>query len=70
MRPGVDRAEVESVRRRLPAPDRIVEFDMDPVPVSSSEIRARVARGEPIADWVPAKVADEIARLGLYVAPE
>ena len=30
-RPGVDRAEVESVRRRLAAPDRIVEFDMDPV---------------------------------------
>ena len=70
MRPGVDRAEVESVRRRLAAPDRIVEFDMDPVPVSSSEIRARVARGEPIADWVPARVADAIARLGLYVAPE
>ena len=69
-RPGIDRAEVESVRRRLAAPDRIVEFDMDPVPVSSSEIRARVACGEPVADWVPARVADAIARLGLYVAPE
>ena len=70
MRPGVDRAEVESVRRRLAAPDRIVEFDMDPVPVSSSDIRTRVARGEPIADLVPASVADAIARLGLYGGPE
>ena len=70
MRPGVDRAEVESVRRRLAAPDRIVEFDMGPVPVSSSEIRDRVARGERITDWVPARVAAAIARLGLYAAPE
>ena len=70
MRPGVDRAEVEAVRRRLAAPGRVVEFAMDPVPVSSSEIRARVARGEPIVGWVPAKVADAIARLGLYGAPE
>jgi nicotinate-nucleotide adenylyltransferase len=70
IRPGVDRAEVESVRRRLAAPDRIVEFDMDPIRISASEIRARVARGEPIAGWVPANVVDAIARLGLYAEPE
>jgi nicotinate-nucleotide adenylyltransferase len=69
-RPNVDRAGVESVLRRLAAPDRIVEFGMDPVPVSSSELRARVARGESIAGSVPSKVADAIARLGLYRAPE
>ena len=43
---------------------------MEPVPISSSEIRARVARGEPIDDLVPPTVADAIARLGLYAAPE
>lgn len=70
MRPGVSRVEVDAVRQRLGAGDRIVEFEMDPVAISSSEIRARVARGESIAGDVPARVADAIARLGLYTAPE
>lgn len=70
MRPGVARDEVDAVRERLTAGDRIVEFHMDPVPISSSEIRARVALGKQIADLVPAKVAEAIARLGLYVPPE
>ena len=46
MRPGVSRDDVDAVRERLAAGDRIVEFEMDPVPISSSEIRSRVARGE------------------------
>ena len=41
-----------------------------PIAISSSEIRARVARGEPIDDVVPASVADAISRLGLYARPE
>lgn len=68
MRPGVSREDVEAVRRRLDAESRIVEFEMDPVPVSSSEVRARVARGETIAGLVPPRVADAVARLGLYAA--
>jgi nicotinic acid mononucleotide adenylyltransferase len=43
---------------------------MAPVEVSSSEIRERVGRGEPIAGLVPPPVADEIARRGLYLARE
>ena len=70
MRPGISRADVQGVRVRLGAGERIVEFAMEPVPVSSSEIRERVARGEPIDDLVPSEVADAIARLGLYAAPE
>jgi nicotinate-nucleotide adenylyltransferase len=46
--------------------DRVLHFEFDPVPVSSSEIRARVARGEPIGGLVPHAVAGTIARLGLY----
>jgi nicotinate-nucleotide adenylyltransferase len=46
--------------------DRVLHFEFDPVPVSSSEIRARVARGEPIGGLVPQAVAEAIARLGLY----
>jgi nicotinate-nucleotide adenylyltransferase len=70
MRPGVARDEVEAVRRRLDAGDRIVEFEMTSVPVSSSDVRARIARGDPVDGLVPARVADEIVRLGLYSAPE
>ena len=70
MRPGVSRDAVEAVRDRLGAPGRIVEFVMDALPISSSEVRDRVARGEPVDDVVPSAVADAIARLGLYVSPE
>jgi nicotinate-nucleotide adenylyltransferase len=70
MRPGVPRADVDAVRQRLGAGDRIVEFEMTPVPVSSSEIRDRVARGESVDRLVPPGVADAVARLGLYMTPE
>ncbi len=70
MRPGVPRDDVQSVRERLGAGDRIVEFALEPVPISSSEIRQRVARGEAIDELVPPGVADAISRLGLYAAPE
>ncbi len=69
MRPGVSEVELREARARLPAPDRISFFAMTPTPVSSSEIRARVARRERIAGLVPPAVADEIERLGLYREP-
>jgi nicotinate-nucleotide adenylyltransferase len=70
MRPGVSRALLQGVRERLGARDRIVEFEMAPVAISSSDIRARVVRDEPVADDVPTAVADAIARLGLYTSAE
>jgi nicotinate-nucleotide adenylyltransferase len=70
MRPGVSRDDVAAVRERLAGGDRIVEFEMEPVAISSSEIRARVARGESVDDVVPAAVAGAISRFGLYVTPE
>jgi nicotinate-nucleotide adenylyltransferase len=70
VRPGVSRDDVRAVRERLDAPRRILEFEMEPEDVSSSEIRARVARGEPIDGLVPPSVADAIARLGLYRSAE
>ena len=70
MRPGVSRQEVDAVRKRVAAGDRILEFEMEPIAISSAEIRARVARGERVDDVVPAPVADAIWRLGLYAAPE
>ena len=43
--------------------------DMPPLPVSGTEIRARVARGEPIDDLVPTPVAAYITEHGLYRLP-
>lgn len=39
---------------------------IDQRPISSSEIRARVAAGEPVDDLLPEPVVREIERLGLY----
>jgi nicotinate-nucleotide adenylyltransferase len=49
-----------------PAPGNARVIPMDPMPISSSDIRARVARGEPIADLVPPAVADYVAQHRLY----
>ena len=46
--------------------ERVLFFELEPVPVSSSEIREKVARGEPIDGLVPSAVAAEIAGRGLY----
>lgn len=65
-RPDYPRQALEAVRAELSRPDRVVFFEIDPVPVSSTDVRARVARGEAVDDLVPAVVAAEIERLGLY----
>src|SRR6266545_5587097 len=65
-RPGYPHEKLDYVLERLRHPERVELFDMEPVPISSSEIRAKAARGDPIDDLVPAPVADEIRRLGLY----
>lgn len=48
------------------ASPRIQLFELEPHPVSSSEIRERVRRGEPIGDLVAPAVAAYIAGHGLY----
>jgi nicotinate-nucleotide adenylyltransferase len=47
--------------------DRISLFEIPAVDVSSTEIRRRVAAGEPVADLVPEAVAALIRELGLYL---
>lgn len=46
---------------------RITVFELEPHPVSSTEIRDRVARGEPIDGLVDPAVALHIREHGLYV---
>ena len=70
MRPGVPDDRVREAHARLPAPDRISYFHLEPVPVSSSLVRQRIASGGPMDDLVPEKVAEAIRRLGLYAPAE
>jgi nicotinate-nucleotide adenylyltransferase len=70
MRPGVPEERMRDACDRLPAADRVVLFELPSIPVSSSEVRERVARGESIEGLVPPRVADAIFRLGLYVNAE
>jgi nicotinate-nucleotide adenylyltransferase len=65
-RPGYPHDRLEHVLERLRRPERVELFDMEPVPISSSEVRAKVEAGERIDGLVPPAVADEIRRLGLY----
>jgi nicotinate-nucleotide adenylyltransferase len=65
-RPGVAHKHLDAVIAGLSRPDRVELFEIEQLPISSSEIRARVAIGEPIDDLVPPAVALEIARRHLY----
>jgi nicotinate-nucleotide adenylyltransferase len=65
-RPGYPRERLETVLAGLKQPGRVLFFEIEPVPVSSSEIRERVAHGEPIDGLVAPAVAAEIAVRGLY----
>ena len=55
-----------AIRPGYPMPEGVVSFDIEPTPASSTEVRRRVAAGEPIDGLVSPAVAAEIARLGLY----
>ena len=65
-RPGYPRELLESVLERLAHPERVEFFEIEPVPISSRDIRDRVGRGEPIDGLVPPAVAELIASHGLY----
>ena len=65
-RDGARREDVERRTAGLRGAERIVFLDLPPVEVSSSEVRRRVAAGEPIDDLVAPAVARYIGEHGLY----
>ncbi len=67
-RPGYPQERLDEVLATLSRPERVTFFPIEPLPVSSSAVRARVAAGESIAGLVAPAVAAEIERLGLYRA--
>ena len=65
-RPGYPRERLDDVLAQLSHPERVLFFEIEPLPISSREIRDRVARGEDVSALVPAAVAVLISKLGLY----
>ena len=65
-RPGYPRERLDGVLERLSRPDRVLFFEIEPLPITSRDLRDRVARGEPIDAFVPPAVAGLISELGLY----
>jgi hypothetical protein len=67
-RPGVDRSRLDPVLAALRRADRVSFFEIEPLAVSSSGIRALLVAGTSIDGLVPPAVAAEIALRGLYSA--
>ena len=65
-RPGFARDRLDPVLSRLSRPDRVEFFEIEPLPISSTELRERLGRGEDVDDAVPQAVAEIIRERGLY----
>jgi nicotinate-nucleotide adenylyltransferase len=65
-RPGFPRERLETVLERLDHPERVLFFEIEPVPAASRDLREILAAGgDPGADLPPA-VAEIIGAEGLY----
>ncbi len=66
-RPGYPRPDVSAMEKALPGISaRLVLLDEPHIDMSASQIRERVAAGQPISDLVPAAVAEYIEEHRLY----
>jgi nicotinate-nucleotide adenylyltransferase len=65
-RPGYDRSALEEALARLARPERVLCFEIPPVPVSGTLVRERARRGETLDGLVPPAVASLVDELGLY----
>ena len=65
-RPGFPRERLDAVLAELGSPERVAFFDIEPLPIASRELRARLDRGEDVHELVPAAVWSLIERDRLY----
>jgi nicotinate-nucleotide adenylyltransferase len=65
-RPGFPRERLDAVLSQLEQTDRVTFFDLEPIPIASRGLRARLEGGEEVQDLVPTAVWDLIERDGLY----
>lgn len=65
-RPGAPRIEAARIGGKAASTPRVIQVSMDPIDISSTEIRRRIARDESIEHLVPQPVAAYIRRTHLY----
>jgi nicotinate-nucleotide adenylyltransferase len=68
-RPGYPRETLDGVLECLERPERVTFFDLEPLPIASSELRARLDRGEDVHELVPPAVWGLLERDALYGLP-
>jgi len=67
-RPGFPRERLDSVLGALARPDRVLFFEIPPIPAASRAIRELAAAGAPLDGLVPDRVAELIRERGWYRA--
>ncbi len=65
-RPGFPEEQLETVLAQLDEPERVSFFEIEPLPYSSRELRARLEAGEDVSAELPSAVAALIRDEGLY----
>jgi nicotinate-nucleotide adenylyltransferase len=65
-RPGYPRETLEHVLASLRRTERVEFFEIPDVDVSSTDVRARLGRGDPVSELVPPAVARLVVERGLY----
>jgi nicotinate-nucleotide adenylyltransferase len=65
-RPGFPRERLETVLGQLAHPERVQFFEIEPTPVASRDLRARLDAGEDVLADVPSAVASIIRSEMLY----
>lgn len=65
-RPGYPREALDSVLAQLEQPQRVLFFEIEPIPVASRELRERLAAGGEVGVEVPAAVGEIIRSEALY----
>jgi nicotinate-nucleotide adenylyltransferase len=65
-RPGFPQAKLDAVLAELQSPERVVFFEIEPLPISSRDLRDRLAAGEDVSAELPPAVAELIGAADLY----
>jgi len=68
-RPGFPRERLETVLERLEDPSRVLFFEIEPLPISSRDLRARLADGENVSRELPPAVAEIVGAERVYARP-
>jgi nicotinate-nucleotide adenylyltransferase len=67
-RPGFPRERLQEVLGQLEHPERVLFFEIEPTPVASRDLRARLARGEDVGADLPSAVLETIRSGRFYAA--